>query len=403
VEAKMTTTNNQGQMLGGEDPGTINISEEVEDKFNQLQPEEPPFPPSWTHRQFIHVKAANEVEYRKYSLFLAGSIEMGRAIQWQQCMADHLKDLPITICNPRRKGWLDPKKVPAKVYEASMQQQVQWELSALENVSVICFFFDHATTSPVTMLELGLWAASGKVVVSCHDSFHKAPNVHITCERYNIPCCRSFKELIGLVKDKLAKAGMRLDPKTHDLIDDQGNFIENKAPPVKSYKEQVTGRESIMKKILEDEKRGIQAPQQHPGAQQRHPQQAPPQHAGQALPPNAMQSHHPQGQAVPGQPIQASPMQTPPMQAQPMYAPPAQAHSMYALPTQAQPMYAPPTQVLPNQATQHQPQAMGQNQSHPHHAGQGANTAAHGNEGRREPSSPPPPKKRGTFDRFLNR
>lgn len=41
----------------------------------------------------------------------------------------------------------------------------------LEQVDVICFFFDVMIKSPVSLLELGLWAGSGKVVV-CYGEEH---------------------------------------------------------------------------------------------------------------------------------------------------------------------------------------------------------------------------------------
>jgi hypothetical protein len=42
------------------------------------------------------------------SVFLAGSIEMGRAELWQDAVAAALRDEPLTILNPRRDDW-DPR------------------------------------------------------------------------------------------------------------------------------------------------------------------------------------------------------------------------------------------------------------------------------------------------------
>lgn len=45
------------------------------------------------------------------------------------------------------------------VQEASnpqFRQQVEWELNALSVADLIVFYFDPATRSPITLLELGL-------------------------------------------------------------------------------------------------------------------------------------------------------------------------------------------------------------------------------------------------------
>lgn len=141
---------------------------------------------------------------------------MGAAVQWQKHMATFLSPLPITVNNPRRGHW-DPAATQEAKNEA-FRHQVEWELSALEKADVICFFFDVNTKSPVTMLELGLWAHSGKVIVCCNKEFWRAGNIHIVCERYKIPFVESFEALVPAVKSMLEEKGMKLDAK--------GNLLE---------------------------------------------------------------------------------------------------------------------------------------------------------------------------------
>lgn len=147
--------------------------------------------------------------YREHSVFLAGSIEMGKAVQWQECMAAFLSTLPITVNNPRRGHW-DPDATQEAKNEA-FRHQVEWELSALEEADVICFFFDVKTKSPVTLLELGLWARSGKVVVCCGKQFWRAGNVQLVCKHYGILLVETFEELVPAIKDMLKEKGMNLD------------------------------------------------------------------------------------------------------------------------------------------------------------------------------------------------
>lgn len=185
----------------------VDIDGEVEDKFNQLPPA--PIPAPKAHADFVHCMPPMAPNYRKFSVFTAGSIEMGKAVQWQKLMATMLSHLPITVNNPRRGHWDPNATQEAKNNE--FRHQVEWELSALEQADVICFFFDVNTMSPVTMLELGLWAASKKIVVCCDKRFWRGGNVDLVCQRYDIPLVHSFAELVPAVEAMLKSKGMELD------------------------------------------------------------------------------------------------------------------------------------------------------------------------------------------------
>lgn len=115
-------------------------------------------------------------------------------------------NLPLTLYNPRRDAW-DPTITPS-AKTAAFRTQVEWELDALKKATVIAFFFDHATMSPVTMCELGLWAHSGKVVACCDRRFWKSGNVELVCEGYGVPLVHTFSELVPLWKAKLRTKGM---------------------------------------------------------------------------------------------------------------------------------------------------------------------------------------------------
>jgi hypothetical protein len=194
-------------------PTTVDIDSDVADIFSQLPAVPNPLPTP--HAQFVHCMPPEAPTYRDFSVFLAGSIEMGAAVQWQKQLALLLSPLPITVNNPRRGEWDPTATQEAK--NVAFRAQVEWELSALEKADVICFFFDVNTKSPVTLLELGLWAHSGKVVVCCDRRYWRAGNVHIVCERYNIPYVESFGELVPEVTKMLGEKGMQLDERG-DLV-----------------------------------------------------------------------------------------------------------------------------------------------------------------------------------------
>ncbi|OAL42740.1 hypothetical protein IQ07DRAFT_593549 [Pyrenochaeta sp. DS3sAY3a] len=206
--------------------GAVDINQAVFDKYQQLP--DPPSPLPVHHRDFVHCMPPDSPTYRKFSIFTAGSIEMGKAVQWQLLMVKMLGHLPITVNNPRRGHW-DPDVTPETKDEA-FRRQVEWELGAIEQADVICFFFDVNTMSPVTMMELGLWAASDKVVVCCDPRFWRGGNVHIVCERYGIPLVENFEKLVSAIEKMLVEKGVQLDEQG-DLVGP--NVHTEKPKPVK--------------------------------------------------------------------------------------------------------------------------------------------------------------------------
>ena len=198
------------------------IDKRVVDKYKQLPPRPDQLPR--LHKDYVHANPPNPPKYRRFTVFTAGSIEMGDAVNWQPLMADLLRNLPITVCNPRKGHW--DQSITQQAKDKYFKQQVKWELDALEQADVICFFFDTATKSPVSLLELGLWAGSDKVIVCCGDKYWKSGNVHLTCERYDIPYVKNFEDLVREVKKMLKQKGMQLE--NGDLVGENVHVTKEK-------------------------------------------------------------------------------------------------------------------------------------------------------------------------------
>src|SRR5262249_24887622 len=85
---------------------------------------------------------------RTPSVFLAGSIEMGAAADWQSAFARSLSDLDVVILNPRRDEW-DASWVQS-IDNPAFRGQVEWELEGMERASAVAMYFAPATRAPVT-------------------------------------------------------------------------------------------------------------------------------------------------------------------------------------------------------------------------------------------------------------
>jgi hypothetical protein len=140
---------------------------------------------------------------RTPSVFLAGSIEMGAAEDWQTRLTQALKDLDVLILNPRRDEW-DASWVQS-ITNVQFREQVEWELAGLERATVVAMYFAPATKAPVTLLELGLWARAGKVVVCCPEGYWRRGNVEVVCTRYELPLVESLEELAAEVRARLSR------------------------------------------------------------------------------------------------------------------------------------------------------------------------------------------------------
>jgi hypothetical protein len=130
------------------------------------------------------------------SVFLAGSIEMGLAEPWQARVESALADLEVVILNPRRDDWDNSWR--QSIHDPRFREQVEWELAAQERATLIAMYFAPATKAPVTLLELGLAARGGKLLVCCPDGFWRKGNVEVVCARYGIAL---FDDLTGLVAE----------------------------------------------------------------------------------------------------------------------------------------------------------------------------------------------------------
>lgn len=140
------------------------------------------------------IKPPSKLPENGQYLFLAGSIEMGTAENWQKKVEEILKGTKWTILNPRRDNW-DSSWVQSKD-NPLFREQVEWELNALDRANKVIMYFDPNTKSPISLMELGLYANSGKLIVVCPAEFWRKGNVDIVCERYGITQADTIEEAL---------------------------------------------------------------------------------------------------------------------------------------------------------------------------------------------------------------
>ena len=118
------------------------------------------------------------------SVFLAGTIDNGDSLNWQDKTITELINLGIAninIYNPRREHW------PSKDQHQETEYQIKWEQEHLDKSDLIVMVLLDESKSPISLLEMGLYAESKKLIVFCTPNFYRWNNVRFTCEKYHIP------------------------------------------------------------------------------------------------------------------------------------------------------------------------------------------------------------------------
>ena len=119
------------------------------------------------------------------NIFLGGTIDNGDSFDWNSELIKELNEVdtthPIMIYNPRRIEWnKDADK-------DELRKQIDWELYHLERADIIVMNILPNSKSPISLMELGLFAKEKKMIVFCGEKFYRYENVRMTCERYGVP------------------------------------------------------------------------------------------------------------------------------------------------------------------------------------------------------------------------
>ena len=142
----------------------------------------------------------------KHSLFLAGGID--RAPDWQKDAIAYLKknssEFDLAVFNPRRSTPFSRED-----YEAR-GEQVEWEFKHLRFAKVILFWFPESAPCTTSLLELGYWLSTSKVVIGINPGHYKE---------------RSIKTQISLLNKSRLGLTVEVENNLEDTIDNALAFL----------------------------------------------------------------------------------------------------------------------------------------------------------------------------------
>ena len=124
------------------------------------------------------------------SVFLAGGITS--CPDWQSDMVKKLSDTNLTLLNPRRTTFDITDPVQSEL-------QIAWEHAHLKKAMAILFWFPKETLCPITLYELGYWAADRhkRLFVGTDPEYQRKIDVvtQLRLERPGIQVVHSLDEL----------------------------------------------------------------------------------------------------------------------------------------------------------------------------------------------------------------
>lgn len=131
------------------------------------------------------IKSPDTIDcFGELSVFLAGSIEMGGAPDWQAEIIKELQPFSGKVLNPRRDDW-DPAWEPVET-NPFFVEQFEWELEGLETADIVFMYFVPGTISPITLQEHGTLVDVPEAIVCCPEGFWRRGNVKLLSQRYGL-------------------------------------------------------------------------------------------------------------------------------------------------------------------------------------------------------------------------
>jgi nucleoside 2-deoxyribosyltransferase-like protein len=139
-------------------------------------------------------------KHPEWGVFLAGAIDMGAAVDWQAWVIERLADYDnIILFNPRR----------AQFTPDTLDEQIRWELEALEHVDTVFMWFPKDAKAPISFFESGLYWRSGKLIVGAEPGFYRSRNLELTGDRYGVWLHESLHSMIEALLTKMRNVGYR--------------------------------------------------------------------------------------------------------------------------------------------------------------------------------------------------
>jgi hypothetical protein len=139
-------------------------------------------------KQVIYPPTRRLADPLNVSVFLAGSIDMGSARDWQTDLINRFHDHEdLSFYNPRRpEGFAGKQSLENDMFV----EQVNWEIDNLRTADIVVMYITASSQAPISLLEFGYCMGHDKIkniVVAVEPGYWRRGNIEVMCNRYSIP------------------------------------------------------------------------------------------------------------------------------------------------------------------------------------------------------------------------
>lgn len=147
----------------------------------------------------------DEDSSKRIKLFLGGSIELGKADNWQKQVTEflikHKYANHLDVYNPRREGPWDQTWME-NFSQGPFREQVEWELIHQKQSDLLIYYFANDTISPITLFELGLFHTKNPIVAA-DQGYLRLGNLMITSEHFNFDVLLGWGQFIEALDKRI--------------------------------------------------------------------------------------------------------------------------------------------------------------------------------------------------------
>ncbi|GAA3594258.1 nucleoside 2-deoxyribosyltransferase domain-containing protein [Flavivirga amylovorans] len=130
-------------------------------------------------------------EKHKNYIFLAGSIDLNLPSNWRKEVIDIIG---------AKAHFLDPTIINHnELNDSQMKNHIHWELDALHLADKVFLNFLPSSKSPISLIELGMYIKTSKLVVVCPNEFYQSRYIKTLCNKYKVSVFNSLSIAVNSI------------------------------------------------------------------------------------------------------------------------------------------------------------------------------------------------------------
>ena len=107
---------------------------------------------------------------------------------WRDVVADYYQE-EYHLIDPTNPGH-------DNLSDKAMREHIKWEFLGLKQADYIILNFLSDALSPISLVELGMYVMTNKLIVVCPKDFYKWRYIDTLCKEYNTPIFTQLEQVL---------------------------------------------------------------------------------------------------------------------------------------------------------------------------------------------------------------